>query len=383
MFASHFATSGPADALEEYAGPRAARLVAVYHAFPYAEPVVSRVRRWRGGSVASERRRRWSSRVPGPVTWAKEVVQTAWWGLWTPGRVDVFVGIDALNAAAGLLLRAVRRVDRVVFWTIDYAPDRFSNRLLNRVYHEIDRICVACADETWNLSPRMQAARRSRGARGRQRVVPMGARARAPVPAAYPHRVVFMGSLLAKQGVQEAIRALGLVRETVPDAHLLVIGDGPQGASLERIVAEQGLDGAVEFAGYVEDHAQVEELIAESGVALAPYDPETAGFTYFADPGKIKNYLAMGVPVVVTDVPWSAGWLSDAGAGVVVEYTPAAIARGILDLLDDPASRRAAGELGARSDWRAIFDDAFASLLGEGERSSREEAEPVDYDRRP
>jgi glycosyltransferase involved in cell wall biosynthesis len=363
MFASHHATTGPADALEEHAGQRARRLVAVYHAFPYAAVVESRVRRWRDGELASERRFRWSARVPGPITWVKEVVQTVWWGLRTPARVDVFVGIDSLNALAGIVLRALRKARFVVFWTIDYAPKRFSNPTLNAIYHAIDRFCVRRCDETWNLSPRMADARRARGIVAPQRVVPMGAYARPAREPAEPHRVVFMGSLLEKQGVQHALHALPIVRAEVPDARLLVIGDGPFRLALERIAGELDLDSAVEFSGYVEDHRQVEELIAGSGVALAVYDPQEAGFTYFADPGKIKNYLAMGVPVVATDVAWSARWLADEGAGALVEYEPESIARGILRLLDDASARTAASDLGALSDWRAVFDGAFRSLL--------------------
>jgi glycosyltransferase involved in cell wall biosynthesis len=363
MFASHHATSGPADALEEYAGPRAASLVAVYHAFPYAPVVESRVRRWRRGALVSTQRSPWSPRVPGPLTWVKEVAQTVWWGVRARRRFDVFVGIDPLNALAGLVLRSLGRTERVGFWTIDYVPTRFGSALLNRVYHALDRLCVARCDETWNVSPRIEEARRAAGVTGTQHVVPMGAHAREPAPPTEPHRIVYLGSLLEKQGVQGALRALPLVREQVPDAHLLVIGDGPFRPELERLAGELGVDGAAEFTGYVDDHRRVEDLIAGSGVALATYDPATADFTYFADPGKVKNYLAAGVPVVATDIAWSARWLADAGAGVMVEFAPEAIAAGILRLLGDDDARAAAARLGADSDWSAVFDAAFRRIL--------------------
>ena len=370
MFASHYATSGPADALEEYAAERAKRLVAIYHAFPYALVVESRVRRWRWGRLASSGTSRWSARIPGPLTWTKELAQTVWWGLRTPGRIDLFVGIDSLNALAGIVLRFLGKVDRVAFWTIDYVPNRFRNPVLNRIYHALDRLCVARCDETWNVSPRMATARADVGIEGRQRVVPIGAHAHPLGSPAEPHRIVYMGSLLEKQGVQVALRALPSVRSEVPDAELLVIGDGPYRTALDRLVSELRLEDAVRFTGYVSDHGTVEALIADSGVALATYDPADAGFTYFADPGKIRNYLAMGVPVVATDVPHSARWLARAGAGVVVEYTAEAIAAGIVQLLDDAIARVAAAALGAEGEWSSIFGEAFAGLFRE-ERAGR------------
>lgn len=297
--------------------------------------------------------------MPGPLTWIKDALLSLTAPLWARGRVDEYIGVDSLNATAGLLLRTVGLARRVVFWTIDYAPHRFESRSLNRLYLRLDRLCVERCTETWNLSPRMEAARRERHVAGAQRVVPMGATARAPRPPSHPSRLVHMGSLLEKQGVQMAIRALPIVRSTVPDATLLVIGDGPYRPELETLAHELGLAGVVEFSGYVDDHEAVEQLIAESGVALATYDPQLVDFTYYADPGKIKTYLAAGVPVVATDVPWSAGWLASNGAGVVVHYDAEDVARGVLALLADRSARTAAVRLGALSDWSRIFDAAF------------------------
>ncbi len=169
-----------------------------------------------------------------------------------------------------------------------------------------------------------------------------------------------MGSLLEKQGVQAVLDAIPLVRERAPAARLLVIGDGPYRRELERRAAGKGITDAVEFVGYVDDHRDLERMIAESGVAVATYDPVAAGFSYFADPGKIKNYLAAGVPVVATDVPWSARWLAERGAGRLVSYEPREIAIAILEVFDDPNARVAAASLGAESDWTRIFDEAFA-----------------------
>jgi glycosyltransferase involved in cell wall biosynthesis len=206
----------------------------------------------------------------------------------------------------------------------------------------------------------MAEARRVRGLDPPQRVVPMGADARPPRPPVKAHRLVHMGSLLEKQGVPVAIRALPVVQRAVPDASLLVVGGGPYRAALEALARELGLGEAVSFTGYVEDHSEVEALIGESAVGLATYDPALADFTHYADPGKIKTYLACGVPVVATAVPWSATWLASAGAGVVVDYRPDDVARGVLALLGDAVARNAAARLGRECDWRRIFAAAFA-----------------------
>ena len=356
---THHATTGPSDALEAYLRERRRRVVVIEHGFGDAVAVGTTIRVWESGRLAWERRFPWHTAIPGPMTWLKDFALSLTVPLWSRGRSDEYIGIDSLNAAAGLTLQWLGFVRRTCFWTIDYAPDRFGNAFLNRVYFALDRLCVERCSETWNLSPRMAEARGARGVYGSQRVVPMGANVHSTVLASDPHRLVHMGSLLEKQGVQMVLRALPLVRREVPDANLLIIGGGPYQASLQRLAGVLGIADAVEFAGYVEDHAEVERLISESAVALATYDPSLAGFTYYADPGKIKTYLGAGVPVVVTDVPWSARWLVKEGAGVLVEYEAADVARGIVRLFGDGDARAAAVRLGASTDWTGIFDDGF------------------------
>ena len=130
--ATHVFGSGPADALEAYARERAETVLVVRHAFSYAREVDSVVRRWESGVLVHEARVPWHRRVPEPVTWTKDLVLDAIWGARAPGPIDVFVGIDSLNAAAGLALRRAGKARRVVFWTIDYVPERFGNQMLNR-----------------------------------------------------------------------------------------------------------------------------------------------------------------------------------------------------------------------------------------------------------
>jgi len=360
--ATHVFGSGPADALEEYARTRAARVLVVRHAFSYARHVDSVVRRWEAGELVHEAHVPWHRKVPEPITWTKDLVLDLLWGARTP-TIDIFVGIDSLNAAAGLALRRARKVRRTIFWTIDYVPERFGNPLLNRIYHAFDRMCVRRSDVTWNVSPRMEPARRERGIVGPQQLVEIGANVRPPRPPADPPQLIFVGHLLEKQGVQLVLRALPAVQAAVPAVRLLVIGDGPYRPQLETLAGSLAVDGSVEFTGYVDRHEEVEERIAESVLGLAPYDPSIASFTEFADPGKVKNYLAAGVPVVTTHVVHSALKLAEEDAAIVIPYEAEPLGEALVSMLTDrdrqARARAAAARVGARSDWTAVFDRAF------------------------
>jgi glycosyltransferase involved in cell wall biosynthesis len=163
----------------------------------------------------------------------------------------------------------------------------------------------------------------------------------------------------------------------VPDATLVVIGDGPYAGELKRLTARLGLENVVDFTGFNDDPVDIENRVAEAALAIAPYVPDPLSFTRFADPTKIKTYLACGVPVLMTDVPNNADQVHAAGAGTVVAYDLAAFADAALGYLSDPAAlqvaREAASRLGSEFVWSRIFDAAFestAALVGSGQGGS-------------
>src|SRR5260370_33960871 len=116
---------------------------------------------------------------------------------------------------------------------------------------------------------------------------------------------------------------------------LLVVGDGPYRATVERQSIELGVADAVEFAGFIDDHHEVERRLAGCSLGLAPYVPDPESFSRFADPGKVKIYLACGLPVILTNVPPIAPLLEERGAGRIVPYEAAAVTEVVIEYLTD------------------------------------------------
>ena len=117
----------------------------------------------------------------------------------------------------------------------------------------------------------------------------------------------FVGTLKPWHGVDDLVRAFHLLHRHDPSYRLLLVGDGPGRAAVERLVTDLGLADAVELTGAV-DPTLVPDLLGRMDVAVAPY-PRLDDF-YFS-PLKIYEYLAAGVPVVASD----AGNLPDLLAG--------------------------------------------------------------------
>jgi glycosyltransferase involved in cell wall biosynthesis len=380
MVVAHVLVHGPAYDLVKYLLPRTSSLAFLTHPLRPFDAICENVNTWtlyhRGMVV-----RRWRSvvwRLPRCgfcelILYAKDFLLTLWMGWVRMPSIDLWVGVNPLNALAGIVLKRMGKVRRVVFYVIDFVPQRFPNRWLNRFYHALDRFCVRSSDFTWNLSSRMAEERQRRGLppqyRARQITVPIGTELVQPLPdpdQVERYAVVYMGGLLEKQGVHLAIQAMPIVCKEIPQARLYLYGGGPYEEPLRAMATQLGLDGVVRFEGVIRDHGELLRRIARCAVALAPYPDVPENFTRYTDPGKPKAYLSAGLPVILTDVPEVAQQIEQAGCGLVVKDDPDSIAQAILKFLKDDLFWRRCREqtkvLAQSYRWESVFETAFRAM---------------------
>jgi glycosyltransferase involved in cell wall biosynthesis len=348
--ASNGFADGPAQALRDYLVARKENVVTIFHPLTREQGGTHVVARYAGGALASERRIR--LRLTPPASFALDPLVPL-----LPPRADLWFGFNPLACARGFATRS----RRVVLWSVDFVPDRFGQgKALTRLYDRLDHLCCVRADARVELSEAARIARNSRHGLGDAAalVVPMGAWVeRVPRTSAESFRggrVVFLGHLVERQGVATLLDALdGRPAD--------VIGTGPLEAELRARAPEN-----VTFHGYVADHADVETILSRAAVAVAPYAQTADTFTRYADPGKLKAYLAAGLPTVLTDVPPNAHDLAQhAGADVVADDTAAirsAIARALASETEWERRRDAALTYARRFDWNVLLGDALAKL---------------------
>lgn len=149
------------------------------------------------------------------------------------------------------------------------------------------------------------------------------------------------------------------VKQAVPDARFIVIGEGPERATIERIAAERGLfelaspeSSAVRLLGNRDDIPAV----------LAALDVLTLTSHNEANPVSILEGMSCGVPIVATDVgsvsesvvEGETGYLAPAG-------DEALLAQRVTDLLNDPLR---AHEIGATGRQRVIDRSSLGVMVG-------------------
>ena len=88
-------------------------------------------------------------------------------------------------------------------------------------------------------------------------------------PLTHPPTAAFAGRLVGKKGVDVLLRAWAGVVAAVPGARLLIAGDGPERAKLERLAAESGVGESVEFLGHL-PRAEMERALDRCWVQAAP-----------------------------------------------------------------------------------------------------------------
>ena len=166
-----------------------------------------------------------------------------------------------------------------------------------------------------------------------------------------PPRIVFVGRLEPRKGVLVLARAYLELLRTHPSAELTVIGDGPQGEELRRLLAGVPTR-QVRLAGRVEG-AALADALARADVAVAPaLGGESFGIV-------LLEAMAAGTAVVASDIPGYRSVVEDGRDGVLVPVgDPGHLAGALAGLLDDPARRTALVAAGARTaeahDWSAV-----------------------------
>lgn len=364
----HFYATGPGQELAEWLGrERKAEVVLIEHPFPFAPRQYAVIHMWRKGSVAARhelRRRAW----PAYLRYACDFVRTLIIVLRCGGRFDLYVGNGAFDTLPGVILRWLGQVKKVVLYSIDYAPGAGGSRVYGWLYRLVDRWCCYHVDCIWNLSRRMQQARVNDGLREERSAptvwVPHGAHAKAlhaKLPKqADPTRLVFMGHVQEKSGVQLLLEVLPRLARRYARIRLDIIGDGPYVPALVKRIAAEGLQERVTLHGYINDHRTLEELLMQCGIGVALYQPREGDFSFYADPGKPKVYLACGLPVVIVKVPEVAEEIARRRAGKAISYNPDELECAIIEIIEKHAEYRERALCMARDyEWDTIFARAL------------------------
>jgi glycosyltransferase involved in cell wall biosynthesis len=220
----------------------------------------------------------------------------------------------ALRAAYGLPVVYEVRGFLEDTW-LTQAPGRTCADPTYRARRELETHCMREADLVLTLGAAMKEEVVARGVpEDRVLIVPnaVGEEFLAPLPDGAPLRarlgfapddfvVGTVSSLTPHEGIGTLLHAGAELRRRGMPLRLLIVGDGPERAALQRLAGRLGLaDGAAVFTGLV-PYAQVREHHAVLDVFAVPRTDERV--CRLVTPLKPVEAMASGLPVAATDLP--------------------------------------------------------------------------------
>jgi len=138
--------------------------------------------------------------------------------------------------------------------------------------------------------------------------------------------IIYVGRLHAVKGVQYLLEAMSAVHRKVPQAELVIVGDGNERAALETLTDQLGIRECVKFVGMV-PHEQVTDWMYNADIFVLPSISE--GF-----PLVVLEAMACGLPVVATRVGVLPEIIEDGTNGFVVDAkSPYEIADKLLTIM--------------------------------------------------
>ncbi len=162
-----------------------------------------------------------------------------------------------------------------------------------------------------------------------------------------PLRLITVGRLVGKKGIEDALHAVALLGQRGVQAHYTLIGDGPLGEKLRALARDLDIASQVTFAGAANQRSVIDALL-EADLFLGPSVRSQLG-DEDAPINTLKEAMAIGLPVVATRHGGIPELVVDGESGLLVpERDPAAIAAAVQRLIAQCADWPEMGRAGRR-----------------------------------
>jgi teichuronic acid biosynthesis glycosyltransferase TuaC len=153
--------------------------------------------------------------------------------------------------------------------------------------------------------------------------------------------LVSVGALIPRKGQAFAIEALA----ALPDARLVLIGEGEDRAMLEKLARDIGVAARVDLLGS-RPHVDIARYLQAADIAVLPSASEGLANAWI-------EALACGTPLVITGAGGAREVLKEPVAGRIVDRSAEDIAAAALEILAHPPARDAVAATVADYSWEA------------------------------
>ena len=179
--------------------------------------------------------------------------------------------------------------------------------------------------------------------------------------------IVSVGRLVKRKGQDKLIEALPSIREAIPNAHLLFVGQGSYEKYLKNLVMREGVENSVTFVGRVR-FADLPKYFCVGDVFAMPSRSRFAGLEVEGLGIVYLEASSCGLPVIAGRSGGAPDAVIEGETGLVVDGNDVKeISQAIINLLSDEDLAKEMGENGrewvlAQWSWKS-WSEHFAELL--------------------
>jgi glycosyltransferase involved in cell wall biosynthesis len=179
---------------------------------------------------------------------------------------------------------------------------------------------------------------------------------------------LFIGSVDERKGALTLLNAFISVHRFFPESHLCYIGPkhSVEIQNMERMIAENYLDGSVELPGVLPQN-QIAEIFRQGGILVHPSKMDSS-------PNSVYEAMSAGIPVIASDVGGIPFMIKNNETGLLVPPSdPVSLSEKMLYLLANPSEQKRLG-LAAQESTRYKLDheriaakilSVYSEMLGE------------------
>jgi glycosyltransferase involved in cell wall biosynthesis len=224
----------------------------------------------------------------------------------------------------------------------------------------IERISIALPDTIISISKHTTEQLRVAGAKAQIVTVPLGvdlASISAVKPSTVSSDIIFVGRLLSHKNADLLVKAVLIVKETMPQVSCKIVGGGPEKKELENLITRLKLEDNVQILDNIEHCCDLYALMKSSKMLVLPSTREGFGIV-------VIEANAAGLPVITTNHRNNAArdLIVEGINGFFADPDPKSIAEAIANMLKNRATMRPKRDIYGYS-WEVVVEKLEQFLM--------------------